>query len=83
MNFRYRGSITILDTQDSIVIVASISGIAQHYCIYFCSVLIMLLSVLLVIYIYLFIYFSEYSSYYNYCASLFTVVLVIIILLDF
>ena len=32
-HFRYRGSIEYRDTWDSIVIVAPISGIAQHYCI--------------------------------------------------
>jgi len=30
-HFRYRGSIEYRDTRDSIVIVAPISGIAQHY----------------------------------------------------
>jgi len=30
-HFRYRGSIEYRDTQDGIVIVAPISGIAQHY----------------------------------------------------
>jgi len=32
-HFRYRGSIEYCDTWDGIVIVAPISGIAQHYCI--------------------------------------------------
>ena len=31
VHFRSRGSIAILDTRDGIVIVAPISGIAQHY----------------------------------------------------
>ena len=33
VHFRYRGSIQYRDTGDGIVIVAPISGIAQHYCL--------------------------------------------------